>query len=142
MLRFQGSEATKRASVASTNQAASAESLQHQTPSLENLLARSKIFDDHIPEVVSDDIPAIESQRTTGRSFHFFKGNNRFSACGITACLLLLYSTRQQNEAYSFRMLYFTVGLQSELDCPFTPPSISVKFSLMLSSFSVFSSVL
>ncbi|CAG9534153.1 unnamed protein product [Cercopithifilaria johnstoni] len=63
---FDGSEATKRASVASTNQAASAESLQHQTPSLENLLARSKIFDDHIPEVVSDDIPAIESQLTTG----------------------------------------------------------------------------
>ncbi|VDO18321.1 unnamed protein product, partial [Brugia timori] len=48
-----GSEAAKRASVASTNQAASAESLQHQTPSLENLLARSKIFDDRIPEVVS-----------------------------------------------------------------------------------------
>ncbi|KAL3982231.1 HECT-domain (ubiquitin-transferase) family protein [Acanthocheilonema viteae] len=65
---FDGSEATKRASVASTNQAASAESLQHQTPSLENLLARSKIFDDHIPEVVSDDILAVESQHTIGSS--------------------------------------------------------------------------
>uniref|UniRef100_A0A158Q903 E3 ubiquitin-protein ligase n=1 Tax=Elaeophora elaphi TaxID=1147741 RepID=A0A158Q903_9BILA len=65
---FDGSEAMKRASVASTNQAASAESLQHQTPSLENLLARSKIFDDHIPEVVSDDIPAMEGQRATGSS--------------------------------------------------------------------------
>ncbi|EFO28334.2 hypothetical protein LOAG_00153 [Loa loa] len=63
---FDGSEAMKRASVASTNQAASAESLQHQTPSLENLLARSKIFDDRIPEVVSDDMPAVENQRTTG----------------------------------------------------------------------------
>ncbi|KAK6110532.1 HECT-domain (ubiquitin-transferase) family protein [Brugia pahangi] len=65
---FDGSEAAKRASVASTNQAASAESLQHQTPSLENLLARSKIFDDRIPEVVSDDIPTAESQHTTGSS--------------------------------------------------------------------------
>lgn len=62
----------KRASVASTNQAASAESLQHQTPSLENLLARSKIFDDHIPEVVSDDIPTVENQGTTGE-FSFFQ---------------------------------------------------------------------
>ncbi|MCP9265968.1 HECD1 [Dirofilaria immitis] len=65
---FDGSEAEKRASVASTNQAASAESLQHQTPSLENLLARSKIFDDHIPEVISDDILPIESQHTVGFS--------------------------------------------------------------------------
>uniref|UniRef100_A0A914ZV22 E3 ubiquitin-protein ligase n=10 Tax=Parascaris univalens TaxID=6257 RepID=A0A914ZV22_PARUN len=50
-----GSEGEKRPSVASTNQAASAESLQHQTPSLENLLARSRIFDERIPEVVADD---------------------------------------------------------------------------------------
>uniref|UniRef100_A0A915PQB4 E3 ubiquitin-protein ligase n=1 Tax=Setaria digitata TaxID=48799 RepID=A0A915PQB4_9BILA len=63
-----GSEAEKRASVASTNQAASAESLQHQTPSLENLLARSKIFDDHIPEVVSDDTPTNEKPLTIGSS--------------------------------------------------------------------------
>lgn len=42
-------------SVASTNQAASAESLQHHTPSLENLLARSRIYADRIPEVVGDE---------------------------------------------------------------------------------------
>ncbi|VDN05396.1 unnamed protein product [Thelazia callipaeda] len=55
---FDGTETEKRTSVASTNQAASAESLQHQTPSLENLLARSKIFDDRILEVVSDEVRA------------------------------------------------------------------------------------
>ncbi|TKR70253.1 hypothetical protein L596_022299 [Steinernema carpocapsae] len=44
-----------RASVASTNQAASAESLQHQTPSLENLLVRSRLLDVNIPEVSASD---------------------------------------------------------------------------------------
>ncbi|KAK0408812.1 hypothetical protein QR680_004174 [Steinernema hermaphroditum] len=43
------------ASVASTNQAASAESLQHQTPSLENLLVRSRLLDANIPEVSASD---------------------------------------------------------------------------------------
>uniref|UniRef100_A0A0M3I707 E3 ubiquitin-protein ligase n=1 Tax=Ascaris lumbricoides TaxID=6252 RepID=A0A0M3I707_ASCLU len=57
----QGSEGEKRPSVASTNQAASAESLQHQTPSLENLLARSRIFDERIPEVVADDASLQET---------------------------------------------------------------------------------
>lgn len=47
--------------MASTNQAASAESLQHQTPSLENLLARSRIFDERIPEVVADDASLQET---------------------------------------------------------------------------------
>lgn len=68
---FQGSEIDKRASVASTNQAASAESLQHQTPSLENLLARSRIYDDRIPEVVFDDMPPLEDQRTHGKNTLF-----------------------------------------------------------------------
>ncbi len=45
-------------SVASTNQAASAESLQHQTPSLENLLARSRIYDERIPEAQAES-PSI-----------------------------------------------------------------------------------
>lgn len=70
---FQRSEIMKRVSVASTNQAASAESLQHQTPSLENLLARSKIFSERIPEVVSDDIHEI--QRTTGMSLYFYSSS-------------------------------------------------------------------
>lgn len=52
---IQESKTEKHPSVASTNQAASAESLQHQTPSLENLLARSRIYDEKIPEVVNDD---------------------------------------------------------------------------------------
>lgn len=53
--------------MASTNQAASAESLQHQTPSLENLLARSKIFDDQIPEVVVDEqMPSLEDSKIVG----------------------------------------------------------------------------
>ncbi|VDN27122.1 unnamed protein product [Gongylonema pulchrum] len=60
---FDTTEMDKRASVASTNQAASAESLQHQTPSLENLLARSRIYDERIPEVVLDDAtPNLEDE--------------------------------------------------------------------------------
>ncbi|VDK47623.1 unnamed protein product [Anisakis simplex] len=55
-----GSDGDKRPSVASTNQAASAESLQHPTPSLENLLARSRIYDERIAEVVADDGSATE----------------------------------------------------------------------------------
>uniref|UniRef100_A0A914UIN6 MIB/HERC2 domain-containing protein n=1 Tax=Plectus sambesii TaxID=2011161 RepID=A0A914UIN6_9BILA len=51
---FDGSPAESGVSVASTNQAASAESLQHQTPSLENLLARSRIYDERIPEAQAE----------------------------------------------------------------------------------------
>jgi hypothetical protein len=43
-------ERKSRRSVASTNQAASAESLSHQTPSLENLLSRARLFHERIPE--------------------------------------------------------------------------------------------
>lgn len=64
---FDGTEKDKRSSVASTNQAASAESLQHQTPSLENLLARSRIFDERIPEVITDDAhPTSPEPRARG----------------------------------------------------------------------------
>ncbi|KHN87510.1 E3 ubiquitin-protein ligase HECTD1 [Toxocara canis] len=65
---IKGSEGEKRPSVASTNQAASAESLQHQTPSLENLLARSRIFDERILEVVADDASAQETPLGSSRA--------------------------------------------------------------------------
>ena len=39
-----------RASASTFNQAASAESLQHQTPSLENLLSKARLHDYSIPE--------------------------------------------------------------------------------------------
>lgn len=48
-----------RPTVSATGQAASAESLQHQTPSLENLLARSRVFNERIVES-ADESPRAE----------------------------------------------------------------------------------
>uniref|UniRef100_A0A915DDN7 Uncharacterized protein n=1 Tax=Ditylenchus dipsaci TaxID=166011 RepID=A0A915DDN7_9BILA len=61
---FDERQKPKGYTVASTNQAASAESLQHQTPSLENLLARSRIYGDRIPEVVGSDGEQTPSNAT------------------------------------------------------------------------------
>ncbi|MFH4976797.1 hypothetical protein AB6A40_003506 [Gnathostoma spinigerum] len=69
-------DSDKRPSVASTNQAASAESLQHQTPSLENLLARSRIFDDRIPEVVADEAYLTEDLEVVEMDLGNISANN------------------------------------------------------------------
>uniref|UniRef100_A0AC34RA16 E3 ubiquitin-protein ligase n=1 Tax=Panagrolaimus sp. JU765 TaxID=591449 RepID=A0AC34RA16_9BILA len=53
-----------RRSIAATNQAASAESLQHQTPSLENLLARARVFTDRIPEAGDEQSPVNTPEPT------------------------------------------------------------------------------